>query len=101
MKLLCVYLFLGRSLDDVLHIWNAKSASMDADSAVDVQLMCGPGLEHTKSYLRGRGTPVASAALNWIEECQEAGDFDDFVFEDYKAFYSEYYAEDIGDACSE
>ncbi|MFJ7048809.1 hypothetical protein ACIQVC_36210 [Streptomyces sp. NPDC101112] len=39
MKPCCVQLFNAGSLDDVLLIWKAKSASMDADGSIDIQLL--------------------------------------------------------------
>ena len=36
MKLCCVQLFCAGVLDDVLLIWRAKTASMDADGSIDI-----------------------------------------------------------------
>jgi hypothetical protein len=81
MKLCGVQLFsLGRT-EDILSIWEAKTASMDADGSIDIQLLCGPGLSETKKYLAGSSDPRAKAALARIMECEAAGDFEDFSAE--------------------
>ncbi|MER5466244.1 hypothetical protein ABT010_37495 [Streptomyces sp. NPDC002668] len=76
MKLCCVQLFNAAVLEDVLLIWQAKSASMDADCSIDIQLLCGSGLARTKTYLSSRRLPEADAALQRLLRCEAAGDFD-------------------------
>lgn len=92
MRLCCVYLFSNRSRDDVLRIWRAKRPSMDADGAVDVDLMLGPGLTETKAFLKTVDELEAPHALQWIEECEDAGDLSGFEFEDRLAFERRYYS---------
>src|SRR4051812_29434454 len=54
LALLCaVQLFNRGAQEDILRIWEAKRASMDLGCALDVQLLCGAGLEATKLYLAG------------------------------------------------
>jgi hypothetical protein len=91
MKLCCVQLFNAGVLDDVVRIWKAKESSWDAHCAIDVQLMCGCGLERTKAYLAAKDSDSAAAALAYLLECEEAGDFDNFSVEDQSIGYSEYY----------
>ncbi|MFF4545599.1 hypothetical protein [Streptomyces sp. NPDC001435] len=93
MKLCCVQLFNVGSLDDVLLIWQAKSASMDADCSIDVQLLCGSGLARTKAYLSCKRLPEADAALQRLLQCEAAGDFEDFSTEAQSAQYAAYYAQ--------
>jgi hypothetical protein len=61
MKLCCVQLFHTGVLSDALATWKAKCASFDAGCSIDVQLLCGGGLEPTKAYDPGpvgrAGTP--------------------------------------------
>ncbi|MFJ9583059.1 hypothetical protein [Streptomyces acidicola] len=92
MKLCCVQLFNAGSLEDVLLIWQAKSASMDADCSIDVQLLCGSGLAQTKAYLSCLCLPEADAALQRLAQCEAAGDFEDFSAETYSALHAAYYA---------
>ena len=92
MKLCCVQLFNAGTLEDVLLIWWAKSASMDADCSIDVQLLCGSGLATTKAYLSSQHLPEAEAALRQLLRCEAAADFEDFSVEGHSAFYAAYYA---------
>jgi hypothetical protein len=91
MKLCCVQLFHAGVLSDALAIWNAKCASFDAGCSIDVQLLCGGGLEPTKAYLAAEGSPEAAAALDYLRSCETAGDFEDFSVEQWSAFYTRYY----------
>ncbi|MPY51300.1 hypothetical protein [Streptomyces acidicola] len=92
MKLCCVQLFNAGSLNDVLLIWQAKSASLDADCSIDVQLLCGSGLARTKAYLSCLRPADADAALQRLVQCEAAGDFEDFSAETYSALHATYYA---------
>ncbi|MFD3929442.1 hypothetical protein [Streptomyces sp. NPDC058614] len=92
MKLCCVQLFNAGVLDDVLLIWQAKSASMDAGCSIDIQLLCGSGLDRTKAYLSSQGLPEAEAALRRLLRCEAAGDFEDFSAATHSAWYAAYYA---------
>ncbi|GAB7109868.1 hypothetical protein JCM4814A_81830 [Streptomyces phaeofaciens JCM 4814] len=91
MKLCCVQLFNAGSLDDVLLIWKAKSASMDAGCSIDIQLLCGSGLGATKAHLSSQRLPEAEAALRRLLDCEKAGDFEDFSAEEHSAQYAAYY----------
>ena len=92
MKLCCVQLFNTAALEDVLLIWQAKSAGMDADCSIDIQLLCGSGLARTKAYLSSRSLPTAEAALERLNHCEAAGDFVDFATATYAAQWAAYYA---------
>lgn len=91
-KLCCVQLFSQGQKDDILAIWRAKTASLDADGAVEVQLLCGAGLETTQAYLSALSQPAAQAALARIRQCVAAGDFEEFSPPEQMAFYQAYYA---------
>ena len=64
---------------------------MDADSSIDVQLLCGCGLEASKIYLSKTPFFGASKALNRIQECEAAGDFAAFSIEQVLRDCEEYY----------
>ncbi|WP_210201170.1 hypothetical protein [Agrobacterium rosae] len=89
--LCCVQLFTIAQPDDILRIWRAKSAGFDLHCAIDVQLLCGAGLEKTKSYLRQSADPVARDALSYIEECEITGDFNEFSPSQLADEYHEYF----------
>ncbi|MFH8935424.1 hypothetical protein [Streptomyces griseosporeus] len=91
MKLCCVQLFNAGDLGDVLLIWKAKTAGMDADCSIDVQLLCGGGLAETKAYLSSRRLPEAEAALQRLLACEAASDFEDFSVTEHSARYAAYY----------
>ncbi|WP_326604320.1 hypothetical protein [Streptomyces sp. NBC_01800] len=91
MKLCCVQLFNAGALDDVLLIWNAKTASMDAGCSIDIQLLCGSGLVSTKAHLASQRSPEADAALQRLLVCEQAGDFDGFSAAMLSAQYAAYY----------
>ena len=97
MKLCCVQLFNSGELADVLLIWRAKQASFDAANSIDIQLLCGSGLDKTKAYLSEQGSADAEAALRRLTECEAAGDFDDFSVEAYASWWSTYYGDGTGE----
>ncbi|MFE9017991.1 hypothetical protein ACFYNL_05330 [Streptomyces sp. NPDC007808] len=92
MKLCCVQLFHAAVPDDVLLIWKAKTASFDADCSIDIQLLCGGGLERTKAYLAAHPAKESQAALARLLYCEEAGDFDGFSPAEQSAAYAAYYS---------
>ncbi|MET8830200.1 hypothetical protein ABZX40_32115 [Streptomyces sp. NPDC004610] len=91
MKLCCVQLFQAARLDDVLLIWSAKMASWEAGFSIDIQLLCGAGLERTKAYLAEQSSPESEAALKRLRYCEDAGDFDGFSPAERFAYYAAYY----------
>ncbi|ROR42529.1 hypothetical protein [Kitasatospora cineracea] len=92
MKLCCVQLFTAAVPDDVLLIWQAKTAGMDADASIEIQLLCGCGLVPTKDHLAADPSAPARAALRRLLASEEAGDFEGFSVARQTAAYSSYYA---------
>jgi hypothetical protein len=80
-----------RPCGDALFIWKAKTTSFDAGCIVDVQFICGAGLAETKEYLERSTDPAASEALEYIRECERAGDFDGWrpqsSIDEYRRYY--------------
>ncbi|MET8362763.1 hypothetical protein AB0J68_14470 [Micromonospora sp. NPDC049580] len=91
MKLCCLQLFNAGQLSDVLVIWQAKEASFDAHCSIDVQLLCGAGLAATKAHLEADGSPDAADALQYLLECEAAGDFDGFSVAEQSRWRADYY----------
>ncbi|MGV3721388.1 MAG: hypothetical protein ACO1SX_10815 [Actinomycetota bacterium] len=62
-------------------------------AGIDVQYLCGAGLEETKQFLRATATEASLGALGYIIECEASGDFEQYavesVLEDACAFYCE------------
>ena len=94
MKLFCVQLFSRGELQDVMLIWRAKNASMDASCSIDIQLLCGAGLGATKEYLEGLTDQTAAKALRYLRECEAAGDFEGFSPGDWMKSFRDYYYSD-------
>lgn len=96
MRLYCCQLFCAACVSDSLLIWSAKTASMDADASIEVQLLCGGGLNKTVDYLACHSSAQAREALSRIGACQRAGDFDEFSPKAYGAQLKEYYGDGGG-----
>jgi hypothetical protein len=89
--LCCVQLFSRGHLEDVLRIWDAKRSGFDLSCYLDVQLLCGAGLEPTKRFLSSQDGRIAADALQYLRECEQAGDFDEFSPDEYLAGYRRYF----------
>jgi hypothetical protein len=92
MRLCCVELFNAGRLDDVLPIWAAKESSWGAHCSIDVQLLCGAGLDATKRHLSADASEDAAEALGYLLECEAAGDFAGFSVAGKSQEYARYYA---------
>src|SRR4029077_198220 len=51
LRTLCVQLFSIGEVEDALLIWRAKGSSFDMWCGLDIQFLCGAGLEATKMFL--------------------------------------------------
>lgn len=89
--LCCVQLFSRGLLEDVLRIWNAKQSGFDLGSSLDIQFLCGAGLEETKRYLASSTEPAAAAALRRLIGSEEAGMFDGFTPQGHVDYYRQYF----------
>jgi hypothetical protein len=95
MRLCCVQLFNAGLLDDVLLIWYAKMASFDTACGLDVQFLCGADLPKTKAFLTTQAQmPGTAEALEYLQECEAAGDFEDFTVEAWAARYARYFGQE-------
>jgi len=94
MRLSCVQLFNAGHLNDVLTIWQAKESSWDAHCALDVQLLCGAGLDATKAHLAADGSELATDALRYLTECEATGDFDNFSVDRQARSWAKYFGEE-------
>lgn len=83
----CICLFKHGNLDDALLIWGAKESCFDAHCSIDVQFLCGQGLEKTKQYLTGLESPEAKEALEYLIECEATGDFEKFSPVTWASYY--------------
>jgi hypothetical protein len=83
MRVRCLQLFNAGQPQDIQNIWQAKASSWDAHCAIDVQLLCGTGLESTRTHLAADGSAEARKAREYLDECVAAGDFDGFSVNGY------------------
>lgn len=97
LKACCVLLFNSGDSTDILRIWAAKRASFDAMCSLDVQLLCGQGLEETKTFLQNDDSDDAADALDYLVACEEAGDFEEFTVDEYAASWADYHG--LGSGC--
>jgi len=76
LMLACYLLGLHNQVEDCLKVWEAKRVDFDSYCYIDNQLLPFAGVEETISYLKTQTSDEAIAALKYVEECKEAGDFD-------------------------
>ncbi|CCD92268.1 conserved hypothetical protein [Bradyrhizobium sp. ORS 375] len=91
LKLMCIQLFSAGIASDALLIYEAKMSSFDAGCYIDIQLVCGAGLEATEDFLRSSSAPEAQELLATLDDCKRASDFDGFTPQQHLAFYRRYY----------
>lgn len=91
LRTLCVQLFSLGNVEDSLLIWDAKQSSFDAGCGIDIQFICGAGLEATKEHLKRSSNQPASAALDYLIECEQTGDFAEWTPAQSIADYRKYY----------
>ncbi|MGV3661958.1 MAG: hypothetical protein ACO1TE_17370 [Prosthecobacter sp.] len=90
-RTLCAQLFSAGLVEDALRVWKAKSCSFDLMCGLDVQLLCGAGLQATQDFLRASTAPEASAALDYLNHCEQSGDFISFTPAGYLNDVRSYY----------
>jgi hypothetical protein len=91
LRTLCVQLFSLGLAEDALLIWDAKRSSFDAGCGLDVQFRCGAGLAATREFLAKSNAPTAEAALKYLIDCEQTGDFDDWGPQSSIEQYRDYY----------
>jgi hypothetical protein len=72
----CYIVGLHRQIEDCLLIWKAKNVDFDSYCSVDIPLVVFAGVEPTSSYLQNVNNEEAKAALEYVQSCSKAGDFD-------------------------
>jgi hypothetical protein len=94
LRILCIQLFSLGVVEDALLIWEAKCANFDAGSSLDIQFLCGAGLQATRDFLAGSSAPAAVKALSCLNECEKTGDFEGFSPTAWITQYRKYYEEE-------
>jgi hypothetical protein len=91
LNLSCMQLFsLGEAKDSLL-IYKAKMSSFDASLYLDIQLLCGAGLEETKDFLAKQNTPETKEVLDHLLICEKGGEFDEFSVESQTKWHHQYF----------
>lgn len=90
-KCLSIQLFSIGNVEDSMLIWQAKSDSFDLMCGLDVQFLCGAGVDDTREYLRSQDSESAAEALKCLEECIATGDFDGWTPDKWVRYYRFYY----------
>lgn len=67
---------LHRDVRDALSLWRTKQLTFDTTCEFDIQLVAFAGVESTLAYLQGVPGSDAAAAVDYLQQCQAAGDFD-------------------------
>jgi hypothetical protein len=96
MRILCVHLFLGGHTEDSLLIWRAKNSSMDSDASIDIQFLCGGGLDATVEFMESAIDADAADALARLRKCIASGDFEGFSPGSFGSYWLEYYGDNDG-----
>jgi hypothetical protein len=61
---------------DALALWRTKQLTFDTACEFDIQLVAFAGVDQTLAYLQTVPGPDAAAAVEYLQRCQAAGDFD-------------------------
>ncbi len=64
-------------VEDCLKVWEAKSVDFDTLAGVDIQLIPFAGVDRTISFLKTQTEEEAKQALEYIQDCLAAGDFEE------------------------
>jgi hypothetical protein len=91
LRTLCIQLFSLGVAEDALLIWDAKRSNFDAGCGLDIQFLCGAGLQATKDFLAASSAPTAAKALSYLTDCEKTGDFVGFSPAAWVARYCEYF----------
>ena len=91
LRTLCVQLFSIGVAEDSLLIWKAKNCNFDAACGLDIQFLCGAGLQATKDFLSASTDSQAAKALDYVLGCEEAGDFEEWSPGKWIDYYRKYY----------
>lgn len=94
LRLFCAQIFSIGVADDCLVVWDAKNCNFDTMCGIDVQFLCGAGLQRTKEFLASSLVPSAKDAFAYLSKCEQSGDFAGFSHEQCIADARFYYGLD-------
>ncbi len=73
----CYLVGIHKDIRDSIEIWKAKETDFDLHCYVDIQLVVFCGVKNTIEYLKTIKTKESENAIEYITECNNAGDFDE------------------------
>ncbi|MCU4743425.1 hypothetical protein [Natronoglomus mannanivorans] len=87
----CVALFAHGDPVDAPLVWRARDAAPAVAGGIDVELLCGGGLERTLAALRADGSVATDGALESLSRAVAESVFDDWTPVDYLTYWRQYY----------
>lgn len=93
MRLLCAQLFTFGDAKDAALIWRAKKSSMDANASIEIELLCGAGVEETRSSLSRARDHYSTGALKAVCDSVSSGQLADFSVSEFTKNLVEYFRE--------
>ena len=91
LRCLSMQLFSIGMVEDSLRLWRMKTTNFDLMCGMDVQFLCGAGIDSTRRFLDATPNEDAKAALQYLDECIAGGDFDDWTPQGWVNYYQEYF----------
>lgn len=91
LRCLCAQLVSIGDVRDSLPIWQVKSATFDLMCGLDIQFLCGAGVDATRAYLGSVGSEESGEALEYLDKCVAAGDFIDWTPDQCVSYYRSYF----------
>jgi hypothetical protein len=70
---------LHQDVRDSLVLWRTKQLTFDTVCEFDIQLVAFAGITQTLAYLQSLPDPDAAKAVDYLQQCQVAGDFDNLA----------------------
>ncbi|HVF10005.1 MAG TPA: hypothetical protein VNA16_04335 [Abditibacteriaceae bacterium] len=98
--LCCVQLFSRGIPEDALLIWEAKQSGFDLGLYLDIQHLCGNGLQQTKEFLRTHPSPEAASALEELLDCEAHGEFEGWSPSTHFEYWRRYFRELNNSSCT-
>jgi hypothetical protein len=77
--LACYLLGLHNCVEDCMRIWQAKKVDFDAFCYIDIQLVPFAGWKETVHYLTSINSKESQEALDYLNQCNRSGDFDNLT----------------------
>lgn len=91
LRCLSMQLFSIGKVEDSLRIWRMKTMDFDLMCGMDVQFLCGAGINATRDFLNACTDDISNDALRYLDECIAGGDFEDWTPDGWIEYYRGYF----------